>query len=124
MPTEVNSVAVRNYRYNGYLMSVTNRLPFTTQVLGALTASSLVSLVLLGTRMVVSGSDRFWFLAWNLFLAWLPLLFALGLRLHLAKNPFLHWKSIVLFVLWLGFLPNSFYLMSDLIHLQSSGETA
>lgn len=30
---------------------------------------------------------------------------------------------MVLFIVWLGFLPNSFYIMSDLIHLQSSGET-
>ena len=29
---------------------------------------------------------------------------------------------IVLTFLWLGFLPNSFYIMSDLIHLQSTGD--
>lgn len=87
-------------------------------------ASTGVSLLLLGVRMLASGSNIFWFLAWNLFLAWLPLIFALGLRLHLSKNHSIEWKSVMLFVLWLGFLPNSFYIMSDLIHLQSSGDVA
>lgn len=60
---------------------------------------------------------------WNLFLAWLPVLFAFGLRANLDKKPLSHWQNLLLFVVWLGFLPNSFYIMSDLIHLQSSGET-
>jgi uncharacterized membrane protein len=32
------------------------------------------------------------------------------------------WKSIVLTILWLGFLPNSFYMVSDLIHVHQTGE--
>lgn len=99
-------------------------LPFTLRVLSVLGLSSLVSVSLLLIRMGVAGNTRFYFMLWNLFLAWLPLLFALGLRLNLAKKPWLHWQNIGLTVLWLGFLPNSFYLMSDFIHLQSSGETS
>lgn len=99
-------------------------LPFTVQVLEVLLLASLVSMVLLSIRTAVSGNLLFWFLPWNLFLAWLPLLFALGLRINLAKNRWLSWQNLGLSVLWLGFLPNSFYLMSDLIHLQSSGEVS
>ncbi|MCA9337438.1 DUF1361 domain-containing protein [Candidatus Saccharibacteria bacterium] len=99
-------------------------LPFTLQLLGLLFFASAVSIVLLVARFVVSDSYKFWFLAWNLFLAWLPLLFALGLRLSLHARPWLSWQNIGLTILWLGFLPNSFYIMSDLIHLQSSGDTA
>lgn len=99
-------------------------LPFTVQLLGLLFFSSAISMVLLLARFVVSDSYKFWFLAWNLFLAWLPLLFALGLRLSLHKRTWLSWQNIGLSVLWLGFLPNSFYIISDLIHLQSSGETS
>jgi uncharacterized membrane protein len=99
-------------------------LPFTARVLVLLGLGSLVSVVLLLIRVFATDSLWFTFMVWNLFLAWLPLLFALGLRVNLANKPWLHWQNIGLTFLWLGFLPNSFYLMSDLIHLQSSGGTS
>jgi uncharacterized membrane protein len=99
-------------------------LPFTARVLGILLGASLVSVSLLLVRMVSAGNTRFWFMLWNLFLAWLPLLFALGLRTNLGKNSLSHWQNLLLFFVWLGFLPNSFYIMSDFIHLQSSGEAS
>src|SRR5690606_1961254 len=98
-------------------------LPLTSRLLGIMLASTLVSSSLLGIRILSVGNNRFWFMLWNLFLAWLPLLFALGLRLNLTQKRLGHWQNVLLFFVWLGFLPNSFYMMSDLIHLQSSGET-
>lgn len=98
--------------------------PFTAPLLATLCASSLVSVFLLVARMVVAGNSKFSFMIWNLFLAWLPVLFALGFRLNLAKHRLQSWQNLILLGLWLGFLPNSFYLMSDLIHLQSSGEAS
>ena len=92
------------------------------RIVKALLLSNLVSVVLFGLRVIVTQSDRYWFLFWNLMLAWLPALFAF-LLLRQLKNG--SWKQpipILLTVLWLGFLPNSFYLMSDLIHLQSTGD--
>lgn len=101
------------------------RFPFTGQVVMTLCISSLVSVLLLVSRMIVAGNTRFWFMLWNLFLAWLPLLFSLGFRANTHRERrVLTGKNVLLIVLWLGFLPNSFYLMSDLIHLQSSGETS
>lgn len=101
-----------------------NSSPFTTRVLVTLGASSLVSVLLLAIRMILAGNSRFIFMIWNLVLAWIPVLFALGLRLGLATYRLKSWQNVVLIVLWLGFLPNSFYLMTDLIHLQSSGEAS
>lgn len=101
-----------------------NDSPFTTKLLLTLCGSSLVSILLLLVRMIVAGNTRFVFMIWNLTLAWLPVMFALGLRLNLAKHKLQSWQNLGLLFLWLGFLPNSFYLMSDLIHLQSSGESA
>lgn len=98
--------------------------PFTTRLLLTLCASSLVSVLLLVVRMIVAGNGRFAFMIWNLFLAWLPVVFALGFRLSLTKHRLQSWQNLGLLALWLGFLPNSFYLMSDLIHLQSSGEAS
>ena len=54
-----------------------------------------------------------WFLPWNLFLAWVPWLAARGLsgaRSRLA--------AIALGAVWLLFLPNAPYLVTDLVHLR------
>lgn len=97
---------------------------FTTRVVEVLIFASLLSVGLLSVRIV--AADELWlsFMAWNLFLAWLPLVFALSLRINLAKKPWRHWQNLLLTLLWLGFLPNSFYMMTDLIHLQSSGQVS
>lgn len=92
------------------------------EVLATLLVSSLVSVGLLAIRIVVTGTMRLSFLAWNLILAWLPLLFAWWLRRRLNKRRPMVWQDILIGMAWLGFLPNSFYLITDLIHLQSSGE--
>lgn len=104
-------------------MSEPKRVPFTKQLLSTLFISSLLSLGLLGARILVTGTNNYWFLSWNLVLAWAPLLFALGLRIRLFKHPLFEWKSLALLFFWLGFLPNSFYILSDMVHLQSAGET-
>jgi uncharacterized membrane protein len=58
------------------------------------------------------------YLIWNLTLAWLPLLFALVLMDRLRTKLWSSWECLGWSVLWLLFLPNSFYLISDFIHLQ------
>ncbi|CAN5645284.1 hypothetical protein BH23PAT1_BH23PAT1_3990 [soil metagenome] len=91
-------------------------------VIEALLVSNGVSLFLFAARVAGGASTRFWFLIWNLILAWLPLLFAWLLVKRLKTNRWRQPMSIFLGVLWLGFLPNSFYLVSDLIHLHVTGE--
>jgi uncharacterized membrane protein len=63
-------------------------------------------------------STEFWFLVWNLFLAWLPLVFVLWLLHVIKRYGWTSWLGIVLSILWVNFLPNSFYMVSDFIHLQ------
>lgn len=94
------------------------------ELLGTISLSSTVSLLLLGARIFTSQSLRYSFLAWNLLLAWLPLGFAWWLHNYLKNYRLSHWSSIALFGLWLGFLPNSFYLITDFIHLHASGEVS
>lgn len=86
--------------------------------------SSSVSVGLLLIRIFVTGTGRLSFLIWNLFLAWLPLLFAFWLKIRTTNLKIPTWRELLLGGLWLIFLPNSFYLISDLIHLQSSGEVS
>lgn len=60
----------------------------------------------------------YFFLGWNLFLAWVPLLFALIWQQRLTYHkPIAHWKQFGLFCLWLLFWPNAPYLITDLVHL-------
>jgi len=89
----------------------------------ALAVSNLVNLSLFGLRTLGAENFRYWFLIWNLFLAWLPVLWAFWLVRRLASGKkWLAPLNILLTLLWVSFLPNSFYLVSDLIHLQSTGE--
>jgi uncharacterized membrane protein len=57
----------------------------------------------------------YFFYPWNLFLALLPLFFS-GL---LVKVKSISYKSICLFLLWLLFLPNAPYLITDIFHFEA-----
>jgi uncharacterized membrane protein len=57
------------------------------------------------------------FLVWNLFLAWIPVTFAAGFAVAHRRA----WL-LPLGVGWLAFLPNSPYLVTDLVHLAETGE--
>lgn len=58
------------------------------------------------------------YLSWNLMLAWLPLLFAVLLVRSLRRKLWSAWEPLGYSLLWLLFLPNSFYMISDFIHLR------
>lgn len=91
-------------------------------VVQALVVSNLVSLVLFAVRILGADSFRFGFLFWNLLLAAVPLFLALLLIWNLGRQRWLSWQNLVLTFTWLGFLPNSFYILSDLIHIHLTGE--
>src|SRR5687767_4515843 len=80
-----------------------------------LTLSMVFSVVLVLVRIYFSGHPGFLFLVWNLFLAWLP--FALTNRAQYSQK----WKQgkrlVILFLAWLLFIPNAFYIITDLFHL-------
>ena len=61
------------------------------------------------------------FLDWNLFLAWLPVVFALTATACVRGG--LGALAIVPGVLWLLFFPNAPYMLTDFIHLQESPAT-
>ncbi|MCL5113076.1 MAG: DUF1361 domain-containing protein [Patescibacteria group bacterium] len=61
---------------------------------------------------------------WNLFLAWIPLVLSYILISYLKRHAWSSWMGIFLTFLWLVFLPNSFYMITDYIHLQIVPATA
>ncbi|MEO5627522.1 MAG: DUF1361 domain-containing protein [Candidatus Saccharimonadales bacterium] len=93
----------------------------STILLKTLAVSSLVSIAFLLARMVATGKFTYWFLAWNLLLGWLPLGFSWWLIHRLKTRRWAQPGNILLTLLWLGFLPNAFYIASDIIHLKNTG---
>jgi uncharacterized membrane protein len=80
-----------------------------------LTASMLFSCTLVGIRIFHTGSLTFLTMIWNLFLAYIPYAISTGLTTwgHRAGRFF----RILTFLVWLLFIPNSFYILTDLYHL-------
>lgn len=89
-----------------------------SRLLRVLLLSSIFSMLFFIVRAFNQQDLEYWYLNWNLVLAWLPLLFSVILVGRLRRSGWLTWQNIVLTMLWLGFLPNSFYIMTDFIHLQ------
>ena len=83
----------------------------------AMTFASVVCVAVVIVRIAWTGKLRYGFLAWNLFLAWLPLVFALLARDNYRAGEKLGWRFIGFSAAWLLFFPNAPYIFTDLIHL-------
>lgn len=88
-------------------------------VYAALALLSLFSVLLIVARSVYSGEPLYGWLIWNLFLAWIPFGLAIVLydRHRAGSSPL---RLLVLAALWLLFLPNAPYILTDFKHLGPS----
>lgn len=87
-------------------------------LLSVLMLSSALSILLSLARIWYSDTRHYLFLNWNLVLAWMPLWLAFLLwRLDRRRGRRRLLLMTVVFVGWLLFLPNSPYIVSDLMHL-------
>lgn len=87
--------------------------PFLALVL---IASSCASLALVAFRLYYSGHVAYAFMPWNLFLAWVPLWMAAALH-HVTRTRSASGVTLAaVAVLWLLFLPNAPYLLTEFIH--------
>jgi uncharacterized membrane protein len=82
-----------------------------------LVLSTLLCAILIATRVALSSSRNYGFLVWNLFLAWLPYLFSLWIVVLRRVRPGTRRGIILPGVLWVLFLPNAPYIMTDFGHL-------
>lgn len=73
-------------------------------------------------RFFVNQSAAYIFLLWNLFLAFIPLMLSAFMRQFTTKISSL--KRISIFTVWLLFLPNSLYVITDFTHFFRSGPNA
>ncbi len=70
------------------------------------------TLVLFGIRVFASHSYLYFFIPWNLFLAWLPFYFVNNLG-----TGGLNIRNGLILAAWLLFFPNAPYIITDLFHL-------
>jgi uncharacterized membrane protein len=70
-------------------------------------------LAMLCIRVYISQTFTFLFLVWNIFLAWLPVM--LSKAVLVSKPKIAQW---LLCLVAISFLPNSIYVVSDLIHIK------
>lgn len=83
----------------------------------ALVLASCVSVGLILGRIFSSGRGAYLGLIWNLFLAWLPLVFALLALDRYERASQRDWRFGVFTGAWLLFFPNSPYIFTDIFHL-------
>ena len=84
----------------------------------ALTFASGVSITLVVARILWSGNVQYAFLIWNLFLAWVPLFFALLACEHVKGDARPGWRFLGFAGAWLLFFPNAPYIFTDVVHLR------
>jgi uncharacterized membrane protein len=86
--------------------------------LASLALASIVCIVLIAARVVYTKSPAHIFLVWNLALAWIPFVYAfVAYRLYRSR-----FHNLLLLagcaMVWLLFLPNAPYILTDLVHLR------
>lgn len=91
--------------------------PETRPQMLALTFASATGVALVIARILVTRNINYSFLVWNLFLAWLPLIFALLARERYRPGARRDWRFAGLAGAWLLFFPNAPYIFTDFIHL-------
>lgn len=77
---------------------------------------SMLALVMNLLRLLLAENAAYVWLNWNLFLALVPLL--LAYTVMIAKYRSL---ALIMSLVWIGFLPNAPYLVTDFIHLADVG---
>lgn len=85
--------------------------------LGVLGAASAFAIALVALRFALSGSGHYANLVWNLVLAWVPL--ALALLVYDRYRRGVRGSAVAIpLALWLAFLPNAPYLVTDFMLLR------
>lgn len=78
--------------------------------------SSILAVALLLIRVKITHSFYLLFLIWNLILAVIPYLLSHFIKIDLSLKKY-NFKNLLVITSWLLFLPNTFYLITDFVHL-------
>lgn len=88
----------------------------------ALLLPAVLTVLLFLFRVSYTHSWTYWFLMENLVLAFLPLALSLALVKNLKKKQWNDLSNIILGILWLIFLPNAWYVLTDYVHVAPTGQ--
>ena len=83
----------------------------------AMAGASAVCLAVYGARVLWTSNWSHLVLVWNLFLAWVPLGFALAAHRAAAKRTHGRGQLLAFSAAWLLFFPHAPYLFTDLVHV-------
>lgn len=86
----------------------------------ALYSLSAFAIVLSITRVIYTNNFSFLFLIWNLLLAWIPYWIS---NTKFKEHDKINFKLTCFVGMWLLFLPNAPYLLTDLVHFHSTSKT-
>jgi len=90
---------------------------FDRRVLEGLGIASVVAGGLFVAAAVAAPKVGFWYLVWNLFLAYIPLVLTVPLVRAAARYGWHGWQTVLWGLVWVVWLPNSFYVVTDVAHL-------
>ncbi|MEW6402436.1 MAG: DUF1361 domain-containing protein [Chloroflexota bacterium] len=87
-----------------------------------LAGDTIISLGTLRLRYTFSNDGKYYFLIWNLFLAWIPFIIAYFTYALTLKRTWLYMLIPLSAFLWLIFFPNAPYILTDFQHLRGAGQ--
>jgi uncharacterized membrane protein len=87
-------------------------------VLVTLCLATVVAVGLLLFGRMYWHDKRLGFLPKNLFLAWIPLVFACAAQVQVGRPKLRHWLFSVCALGWFFFWPNAAYIVTDMKHLE------
>lgn len=73
--------------------------------------------VLIGARILIFGNSSLIYILWNILLAFIPFFISSFLLRHSRENKLPKFLLIIGGILWLLFIPNAPYLITDLMHV-------
>jgi uncharacterized membrane protein len=82
-----------------------------------LASATVFSVAIWRVRAEFSGSERYAFLIWNLFLAWIPFIISYFLYTLAVTRRWIYLFIPIAAFLWLIFFPNAPYILTDFQHL-------
>jgi uncharacterized membrane protein len=85
-----------------------------------LAGATVFSVAIWRVRTEVSGSYRYGFLVWNLFLAWIPFLISYFTYTVTLRRRWIYIVIPTAAFFWLIFFPNAPYILTDFQHLAST----
>src|SRR5215207_11069920 len=87
-----------------------------------LASATVFSVAIWRVRSEFSSSERYAFLIWNLFLAWIPFIISYFTYILTMNRRWIYLFIPIAAALWLIFFPNAPYILTDFQHLAYSSK--